>query len=60
MQQHIEKLYPLAEVAEFLTISPLTLAKWAREGRIPHKRVGRLFRFSESDVAAIVRAFAAK
>jgi excisionase family DNA binding protein len=44
-----EPLISAATTAEMLNLHPVTLLRWAREGRIPHHRLGRrvVFRVSE-------------
>lgn len=46
-----EKVLSAQEASELLGIHPVTLLRWAREGRIPHRRLGRkvTFRASELD-----------
>ena len=49
-----ENLLTLAELAQRLSISPSTLQRWAREGRIPQKRLG--FRTQRFLLSAVVKA----
>ena len=46
-----EPLISAATAAEMLNLHPVTLLRWAREGRVPHHRLGRrvVFRLSELD-----------
>lgn len=46
-----EPLISATEASELLGIHPVTLLRWAREGRVPHRRLGRkvTFRASELD-----------
>ena|ERR1017187_47101 len=46
-----EPLISGATAAEMLNLHPVTLLRWAREGRVPHHRLGRrvVFRLSELD-----------
>lgn len=46
-----EKVLSAREASDLLGIHPVTLLRWAREGRIPHRRLGRkvTFRASELD-----------
>jgi excisionase family DNA binding protein len=46
-----EPLLTVEDAANLLTLHPVTLLRWAREGRIPHRRLGRrvVFRVSELD-----------
>jgi len=43
-----EPLITAVEAASLLTIHPVTLLRWAREGRIPHVRLGRRVTFRTS------------
>lgn len=36
---HFEPLLSVADAAHLLHIHPSTLLRWAREGRVPHKRL---------------------
>lgn len=47
-----EPLLSATTVAEMLSLHPVTLLRWAREGRVPHHRLGRrvVFRVSELDI----------
>ena len=45
-----EKLYTVQEASEALGISPLTLGKWLREGKITGTKLGKLWRITESDL----------
>jgi len=52
IKQHGPQFEPLltaAEAARLLNIHPVTLLRWAREGSVPHRRLGRkvVFRASE-------------
>jgi excisionase family DNA binding protein len=45
-----------AEVAEILGVSANTVARWAREGRIPcHRTLGGHRRFSRAEVEEVLR-----
>lgn len=37
----IDKFLTAHEVAAILPLHPVTILKWAREGKIPHRRLGR-------------------
>ncbi len=50
MSQRIPSLLKAEEVAQILKVKPQTIYIWAREGKIPSIRLGRLTRFRESDV----------
>jgi excisionase family DNA binding protein len=46
-----EPLISAIDAGQLLDLHPVTLLRWAREGRIPHRRLGRrvVFRVSELD-----------
>jgi excisionase family DNA binding protein len=54
----MEPYVPANEVAKFLNLSPRTVAKMAREGRLPAHRISgserKTWRFPISEVAAFV------
>ncbi len=45
-----EPLISAAEAGQLLGIHPVTILRWAREGRIPHLRMGRKVKFRVSDL----------
>jgi excisionase family DNA binding protein len=45
-----EPLISAAEAAQLLGIHPVTVLRWAREGRVPHLRLGRKVKFRVSDL----------
>ena len=51
-------LYAADVAARRLQVRESTLRTWAREGKVPHRRLGRALRFSEADLRAIVDASA--
>ena len=52
----LPRLLTPAEAAVALKVNPKTLARWAREGKIPHIWTpGRTRRYREDDVQAIIR-----
>ena len=45
-----------AEVAAILHVSPKTITRWAKEGRLPHSRtLGGHRRYSSEDINAIAQ-----
>jgi acetyl-CoA synthetase len=50
-----EKLYTVEEAAAEIKISPQTMAKWLRAGKIRGVRVGRLWRVPESALDEIAQ-----
>ena len=47
-------MFTVAEVAELTQMSEYWLRQQCREARIPHHRLGRIYRFSESDLAQLL------
>jgi excisionase family DNA binding protein len=56
MQTEFEPLITSEKAAQLLGIHPKTLQQMAREGRIPAVRVGKYWRFRNSDLDSWVRA----
>ena len=51
-----DRLYSVAEAADTLGISPLTLGDWLRAGKIIGTKIGRKWRITESDLQAFIDA----
>ena len=49
-EPRLERLFDAHEVAEQCKVSEKSLHKWAREGRIPAVKFGRLWRFRKSAI----------
>jgi len=49
-----KELLTAEEVAEFLRVRPTTVYEWARNGKIPASKIGRLWRFSRQDTESWV------
>jgi excisionase family DNA binding protein len=47
-----EPLISASEAGQLLGLHPVTLLRWAREGRIPHRRLGRKVTFRASELNA--------
>jgi excisionase family DNA binding protein len=45
-----EPLISAVKAAELLGVHPVTILRWAREDRIPHRRLGRKVKFRISDL----------
>jgi len=53
----LEGLQTAPEIAALLRIHPVTLLRWAREGRIPHRRLGaRKIVFIPAEIADWLRS----
>jgi len=50
-----EKLYTVEEAAGTLSISPLTLTKWLRTGKIRGVKLGRVWRIPESALEELAK-----
>lgn len=55
MNTVFESLLTAVEAARLLQIHPKTLQRMARQGRIPAKRIGDLWRFRASELDAWLR-----
>jgi len=49
------KLLKIHQVAEQLSVSPLTVRKWVKTGKVPIVRLGRAIRVREEDLHALMR-----
>jgi excisionase family DNA binding protein len=47
---NFEPMISAAEAGRLLGVHPVTLLRWAREGRVPHRRLGRKVKFRASDL----------
>ena len=43
------------EVADYLRIKPSTVYEWAKQGKIPAVKMGRLWRFGREEIEAWVK-----
>jgi excisionase family DNA binding protein len=50
----MERLLSVPEAASLLGVRPQTLYLWVSKKRIPHRKIGRLVRFTEADLAEFV------
>jgi excisionase family DNA binding protein len=48
-------LLSLKEAAERLSISPHTLTIWTKKRRLPHVRMGKLYKYRSTDVERFIR-----
>ena len=51
-----DKLITVTEVAEYLRVKRSTVYEWAKEGKIPAAKVGRLWRFDREEIEAWVKS----
>lgn len=52
--QVVKRLLTIADAAALLGVKPQTLYLWVSLRRIPHRKVGRLIRFTEGDLEEYV------
>jgi len=50
-----EKIMTVEEVAEYLRVRPSSVYEWAKTGKMPAAKVGRLWRFHREEIDAWVR-----
>jgi len=55
-QKMTDKLIAVDEVAEYLRVKVTTVYEWAKEGKIPAAKVGRLWRFDREEIEAWVKS----
>jgi len=46
----VETFLDVGQVAEMLNLSSATIRKWVLTGYIPYKKIGRVVRFSPSEI----------
>jgi len=51
-----DKLITVEEVAKYLRVKRSTVYEWAKEGKIPAVKVGRLWRFDREETEAWVKS----
>ena len=49
-----KKLMTVKEVADYLRVKPSTVYDWAKQGKIPAVKIGRLWRFGREEIEAWV------
>ncbi len=47
-----QKLYTVKEVAELLRVTERTVYGKAKSGELPHRKIGRVLRFTQGDIDA--------
>jgi len=53
-ESHQERYLGAEDIAQRLNVSPITVRKWLREGRLKGVRAGRLWRVKEGDLQAFL------
>jgi excisionase family DNA binding protein len=51
----MDKQYTYAEAAAVLRVAESTLRRWVSKGKVPCHRAGRLVRFTEADLTAVLK-----
>lgn len=46
----MEEYLTAKQVADYLQVKPLTIYQWAREGKIPAIKIGRIWRFKKEAI----------
>ena len=44
------EIYTVEQAAEKLTVSPLTIREWLRNGTLPGHKAGRFWRITDKDI----------
>ena len=50
----MQKLYKLAQVAEMLNLSPWTIMRWNKTGRLRSLKIGRSVRVPEGEIVRLL------
>lgn len=50
----MNEIYNIDQVAKYLNLSSTTVYKLCQEGKIPHSRLGKQFRFKKSAIDKMV------
>lgn len=50
----VKRLLTIAEAAGLLGVKAQTLYVWVAQNRVPHRKIGRLVRFTEADLEEFV------
>jgi excisionase family DNA binding protein len=50
-----KEVMTVEEVAEYLRVTPSSIYEWAKAGKMPAAKVGRLWRFHREEIDAWVR-----
>jgi len=50
----VNRLLTIVEAAALLGVKTQTLYLWVSQKRVPHRKIGRLVRFTETDLEAFV------
>ena len=50
----VKRLLTISEAAELLGVKTQTLYVWVAQHRVPHRKIGRLVRFTDADLEEFV------
>jgi len=49
------RVFTVDEAADYLHVTPYTIRKWLRKGKIPGRKIGRIYRILEAELEAILQ-----
>ena len=49
------RVFTVNEAADYLRVTPYTVRKWLREGLIPGRKIGRVYRLYEAELEEMLR-----
>jgi len=49
------RVFTVDEAAEYLHVTPYTIRKWLRKGKIPGRKIGRLYRIFQAELEAFLQ-----
>lgn len=47
-------LFDVGDVAQMFAVSPRTISRWIEQGLIDYRKMGRLVRFTETDIERFI------
>lgn len=50
------RVFTVYEAAEYLRVSPYTIRKWLRKGKIPGRKIGRAYHIVEAELEDMLRS----
>ena len=52
----MSRVFTVDQAAEYLHVTPYTIRKWLRKGKIPGRKIGRIYRILETELEMVLRA----
>ena len=49
------RVFTVDEAADYLHVTPYTIRKWLRKGKIPGRKIGRIYRILEDELQAVLQ-----